>query len=96
VVPLGFPAAARDPAALDHADTLIIERAINRHAAFEPGIHRCVGSNVARLEWRLEWRGAIEEFIRRHPAFELSDPAALTQAPGRARGPRSFQVTSLA
>ena len=46
--------------------------------AFGLGIHRCVGSNLARLELRV----AIEEFIKRYPKFELADPDAVTWAPG--------------
>ena len=66
---LGFPAANRDPEAFEDADKFIIDRAANRHAAFGLGIHRCVGSNLARLELRV----AIEEFIKRFPKFELAD-----------------------
>jgi cytochrome P450 len=89
---LGFPAANRDPAAFDDAGSFIIDRAVNRHAAFGLGIHRCVGSNLARLELRV----AIEEFIRRYPKFELSDPGAVTWAPGQVRGPRAIPVRVLA
>jgi cytochrome P450 len=89
---LGFPAANRDPEAFDDADKFIIDRAINRHAAFGLGIHRCVGSNLARMELRI----AIEEFIARYPRFELSDPAAVTWAPGQVRGPRAIPLRILA
>jgi cytochrome P450 len=89
---LGFPAANRDPAAFDDASSFIIDRAVNRHAAFGLGIHRCVGSNLARLELRV----AIEEFIKRYPTFELSDPGAVTWAPGQVRGPRAIPVRVLA
>jgi len=85
---LGFPAANRDPAAFEDADKFIIDRAVNRHAAFGLGIHRCAGSNLARLELRV----AIEEFIKRFPRFELSDPDAVTWAQGQVRGPRHLPV----
>ena len=85
---LGFPAANRDPEAFEDADQFIIDRAVNRHAAFGLGIHRCAGSNLARLELRI----AIEEFIRRFPRFELSDPDAVTWAQGQVRGPRHLPV----
>ncbi len=68
----------------ERADEFVIDRAVNRHAAFGLGIHRCVGSNLARLELRV----AIEEFIKRFPAFELDNPSAVTWAPGQVRGPR--------
>ena len=89
---LGFPAANRDPEVFADADRFIIDRAENRHAAFGLGIHRCVGSNLARLELRV----AIEEFIARFPRFELTDPDAVTWAPGQVRGPRSIPLRVLA
>ncbi|HVB51279.1 MAG TPA: cytochrome P450 [Acidimicrobiales bacterium] len=89
---LGFPAANRDPEAFVDADKFIIDRALNRHAAFGLGIHRCAGSNLARMELRV----AIEEFIARYPKFELADPSAVTWAPGQVRGPRSIPLRVLA
>jgi cytochrome P450 len=89
---LGFPAANRDPEVFEDADKFIIDRAINRHAAFGLGIHRCVGSNLARMELRI----AIEEFIARYPRFELSDPSAVTWAQGQVRGPRAIPLRVLA
>ena len=83
---LGFPAANRDPVVFKDADQFIIDRAENRHVAFGLGIHRCIGSNLARLELRV----AIEEFIARYPKFELADPKSVTWAPGQIRGPRQL------
>ena len=40
---LSFPAANRDPAQFDRADEVVIDREVNRHAAFGLGIHRCLG-----------------------------------------------------
>jgi cytochrome P450 len=88
---LGFPAANRDPAAFVDADRFIIDREENRHLAFGLGIHRCAGSNLARLELRV----AIETFIERFPRFELADPAAVTWAPGQVRGPRHLPLRIL-
>ena len=88
---LGFPAANRDPAAFRDADRFIIDRAENRHLAFGLGIHRCIGSNLARLELRV----ALEEFIKRFPRFELDDPDAVTWAPGQVRGPRNLPLRLL-
>jgi len=88
---LGFPAANRDPAAFKDADKFIIDREENRHVAFGLGIHRCAGSNLARLELRI----AIEEFIKRYPKFELANPEGVTWAPGQVRGPRNLPVKVL-
>ncbi len=85
---LGFPAANRDPAVFERAGEFIIDRKENRHLAFGLGIHRCAGSNLARLELRV----AIEEFIKRYPRFELAEPSAVTWAAGQVRGPRSIPI----
>jgi cytochrome P450 len=88
---LPFPAANRDPAAFPDAGTFVIDRAENRHAAFGLGIHRCLGSNLARMELTV----ALDEFLARYPDFELSDPAAVTWSAGQVRGPRSIPVRIL-
>ncbi|MGC1420511.1 MAG: cytochrome P450 [Acidimicrobiales bacterium] len=89
---LGFPAANRDPAAFQDAERFIIDRRENRHLAFGLGIHRCLGSNLARLEMRV----ALEEFIARYPRFELADPDGVTWAAGQFRGPRNLPFRILA
>jgi cytochrome P450 len=89
---LPFPAGNRDPARFPDADQVVIDRAVNPHAAFGLGIHRCIGSNLARMELRV----AVEEWFARFPDFELADPSAVTWAPGQARGPRTLPVRILA
>lgn len=86
---LSFPAANRDPAQFDRADEVVIDREVNRHAAFGLGIHRCVGSHLARMELRV----ALETWLERIPDFELTDPAAVTWAAGQVRGPRTLPLT---
>ncbi|GAA2287446.1 cytochrome P450 [Actinomadura luteofluorescens] len=85
---LSFPAANRDPAQFDRADEIAIDREVNRHAAFGLGIHRCVGSHLARMELRT----ALEVWLERVPTFTLADPAAVTWAAGQVRGPRTLPV----
>ena len=85
---LPFPAANRDPSVFDDADRVVIDRAVNRHAAFGLGIHRCLGSNLARMELRV----ALSEWLARFPDFELTDPTLVTWAAGQVRGPRSIPV----
>jgi cytochrome P450 len=89
---LPFPAANRDPAAFPDADKVLIDRAVNRHTAFGLGIHRCLGSNLARMEMRV----ALEEWMARFPDFELSDPDRVTWSAGQVRGPRTVPVRILA
>jgi cytochrome P450 len=87
---LPFPAANRDPAFFERAGDFVIDRAENRHAAFGLGIHRCIGSNLARLEVRV----AVEQFVQRFPRFELAGDVAWSQ--GQIRGPRVLPVRVLA
>ena len=88
---LPFPAANRDPAVFPDADEVLLDRAENRHATFGLGIHRCLGSNLARMELRI----ALEEWMRRYPDFELVDPDAVTWSSGQVRGPRRLPVRIL-
>lgn len=85
---LSFPAANRDPEAFDRADEVIIDREVNRHAAFGLGVHRCLGSHLARMELRV----ALETWIERFPTFTLVDPDAVTWSGGQVRGPRTLPM----
>jgi cytochrome P450 len=85
---LSFPAANRDPAQFDRASEVVIDRQVNRHAAFGLGIHRCVGSHLARMELRV----ALEVWLERIPEFSLEDPAAVTWSAGQIRGPRALPL----
>ena len=89
---LPFPAANRDPNVFEDADKVIIDRAENRHAAFGLGIHRCVGSNLARLEMNV----AVDVFLERFPDFELNTSEEVKWSVGQVRGPRSLPVRVLA
>lgn len=85
---LSFPAANCDPELFDDADQVVIDREINRHSAFGLGIHRCLGSHLARLELRV----ALETWLARFPVFSLADPDAVTWSPGQVRGPRRLPL----
>ena len=85
---LSFPAANRDPSQFDRAGEVVIDRAVNRHAAFGLGIHRCVGSHLARMELRV----ALEAWLARIGDFTLADPAAVTWSAGQIRGPRTLPL----
>ncbi|MEY2476534.1 MAG: hypothetical protein QOG87_1849, partial [Actinomycetota bacterium] len=85
---LSFPAANRDPEAFEDADKVIIDREVNRHAAFGLGIHRCAGSHLARMELRV----ALEAWLEAFPRFSLADPEAVTWAGGQVRGPRKLPI----
>jgi len=88
MVLLSFPAANRDPAVFADADRVLIDRKVNRHAAFGLGIHRCIGSNLARLEITI----ALQEWFARIPEFRLDPAAKVTWSEGTVRGPRRLPV----
>ena len=88
MVLLSFPAANRDPAMVPDADKVVIDRKENRHAAFGLGIHRCVGSNLARMEMTV----AIEEWLKRIPDFRLDPAGKVKWSEGTVRGPRQLPV----
>jgi cytochrome P450 len=85
---MNFPAANRDPRRFKDPEKVIIDRAENPHIAFGVGIHRCAGSNLARMEMKV----AIQEWLARIPDFKLEDPDAVTWAGGQVRGPRSMML----
>jgi cytochrome P450 len=86
MVLLSFPAANRDPRMFHDADKVVIDRRENRHAAFGLGIHRCVGSNLARMEMQV----ALEEWLKRIPEFRLDPAGTVTWSQGTVRGPRQL------
>jgi hypothetical protein len=85
---LPFPSANRDQRAFVDADVVNLERPDNRHLAFGVGIHRCLGSNLARLELTV----ALQRFLARIPNFHLADPDAVTWSAGQVRGPRVLPI----
>lgn len=85
---LSFPAANRDPEMFDRPEEVVIDRELNRHIAFGAGPHRCLGSNLARMEMNV----AIEEFLAAIPEFSCEQPELVTWAGGQVRGPRHLPV----
>ncbi|HEV7685352.1 MAG TPA: cytochrome P450, partial [Acidimicrobiia bacterium] len=85
---MNFPAANRDPGQFPDPDTVVIDRAHNRHVAFGIGIHRCAGSNLARMEMQV----ALAAFLERIPEFHLADVGPVTWAGGQVRGPRTLPL----
>lgn len=85
---ISFPAANRDPKVFEDPEDVKLDREHNRHVAFGSGVHRCAGSNLARMELRV----ALQVWLEKIPSFRLADPAAVTWAGGQVRGPRSVPV----
>jgi cytochrome P450 len=88
MVLLSFPAANRDPNKFADADRVVIDRARNPHAAFGLGIHRCIGSNLARMEINV----ALEEWLARIPEFRLDPAIEVKWSEGTVRGPRRLPM----
>ena len=88
MVLLSFPAANRDPEIFPDPNRVVIDRPENRHAAFGLGIHRCLGSNLARMEITV----ALEEWLARIPDFTLAPGQAVKWSQGTVRGPRELPL----
>jgi cytochrome P450 len=86
---MNFPAACHDPEHFEDPDEFVIDRQRNRHVAFGSGIHRCAGSNLARLEMTT----ALRVWLERIPEFELSDREPMKWAGGQVRGPRVMPLS---
>jgi cytochrome P450 len=74
VVEVVWAAANADPRAFPDPHSVDFGRARNAHVAFAAGPHRCLGSNLARLELRL----VLEEFHRRIPDYGITPGRGVT------------------
>jgi len=68
VVQLAIAAANRDPSRFPTPDGIDLDQAERGHLAFGGGVHRCLGSHLARRELRL----VVEEFHKRIPDYEVA------------------------
>jgi cytochrome P450 len=66
-----------DEAEFPDADVVRFDRDVNRHIAFGGGIHRCLGSHLARLELRV----ALREWHKRIPEYSVVDGHTLVYTP---------------
>ncbi len=85
---LPFGASNRDPEMFEDPDEVVIDRQENRHFAFGIGIHRCLGSNLARMELVV----AMEEWLKRFPEFSLAEDSDVQWGGTQVRGPRSVPI----
>jgi cytochrome P450 len=67
---LSWAMANRDPEVFEDPNEVILDRTGNRHASFGLGIHRCIGSNVARAVFKT----MVHHVLERMPDF-VCDPA---------------------
>jgi cytochrome P450 len=59
------------------ANVVRFDRAENRHIAFGGGVHRCLGSHLARMELRV----ALREWHRRIPEYSVAQGHTLVYTP---------------
>ena len=69
---LSFAAANQDPEIFDRPDQIMLDRWPNKHQAFGLGLHRCLGSNLTRVEFRV----VLEEILARMPDFSVDTSRA--------------------
>jgi cytochrome P450 len=86
-----WASANRDTSAFDTPDTVVEERKPNRHMAFGVGQHRCLGSNLARVQTRV----VVQETLRRLPDYrvvreEVERSATMSVVRGFLRAPATF------
>lgn len=101
---LSFAMCNHDPSSFPNPDDIVLDRFPNPHAAFGLGAHRCIGSNLARLDFKY----MLREALRRMPDYRVDQagreqyesigsingfkhlPATFT--PGRREGPPLAEV----
>lgn len=88
-VVVNFAAANRDENAFPDADRCVLDRRDNHHLGFGAGVHRCLGSNLARLEFQV----GVQQVLSRIPDVRLA-PDAEPEFRGNSitRGFRSIPV----
>jgi cytochrome P450 len=92
---IAWAGANRDEKVFERSDDVVLDRYPNRHLAFGVGIHRCIGSNLARAQFlavldavlsRMPDYEVIDEEVRRYPAIGMvhgviTVPARFTPGP---------------
>jgi cytochrome P450 len=80
MVQVSVGAANVDPAEFPDGFEVRFDREVNRHLAFGGGVHRCLGSHLARRELRVtlrEWHRRIPEYSIKPGHEELEYPPGL-------------------
>lgn len=81
-----YAGASRDPRVVDEPTRIDITRETVLHSAFGVGVHRCIGSNLARLELR----ATFEEWLKRIPEYRVVEPP--TYVSGYLRSMRTLKL----
>ena len=77
-VQVRYDSANRDESRFHDADTLVFDEARSGHAAFGFGVHRCVGSNLARLQIEV----AFDELLKQVRNLRLAPGTEIVWMPG--------------
>jgi cytochrome P450 len=101
---MAYGLANHDPAAFEEPDEIALDRFPNRHAGFGLGVHRCIGSNLARMTFKT----MLTAILERLPDYTLDPSGAVryedigtingfqhlpaTFTPGSRRGPTLDEV----
>ncbi|MEE3103483.1 MAG: cytochrome P450, partial [Actinomycetota bacterium] len=77
VVSVMLGSANTDERAWDEAESVDVDRRVNKHLAFGGGVHRCLGSHLARMELRV----VLEEWHARIPKYRVPEGVELDYSP---------------
>jgi len=83
-----YYSANHDAERFENPDELVFDRGRNPHVAFGLGIHRCIGSNLARLQIQI----AFDELLAQVQNLRIADGADVTFGPGVSRMPVSLPL----
>jgi len=87
-VMLAYSASSRDPRVVENPQKVDITRESVLHSTFGVGPHRCIGSNLARLELR----AFLEEWLKRIPSFVVKSGTAPIYETGFLRSMRELHL----
>ena len=77
VVSVMLGSANTDERAWDEVESVNVDRRVNKHLAFGGGVHRCLGSHLARMELRV----VLEEWHARIPEYRVPEGVELDYSP---------------
>jgi cytochrome P450 len=87
-VMLNYAASSRDPRVVENPQKVDITRNSVLHSAFGVGPHRCIGSNLARLELRC----FLEEWHKRIPSYAIKPGTTPRYETGFLRSMRNLDL----
>jgi len=87
-VMLTYACASRDPRHMDEPEKIDVRRQGIPHSTFGVGPHRCIGSNLARVELT----ATLEEWLKRIPHFTVKEGTAPTHVTSVLRSMRSLHL----